>query len=319
MYEGPLFLIDFLNYMETIKGKSSQTVKEYYYDLRTFLRYLKYDKNNQTDAVPDHELSITDLSIDVIRQVTLSDLYAYMSWLSRKKNNSASARSRKVASIRSFFKYLTDKAAMIDFNPTLELESPKITKKLPRYLNIEESLSLLNRVDGSNKERDFAIITLFLNCGMRLSELVSIDMGNIKSDTLTVIGKGNKERTIYLNDACMEALSDYLKIRPAVGLSDPHALFLSSRKKRISKNSVHYIVKKFITLSGLDPNKYSAHKLRHTAATLMYKYGKVDIRALQEILGHESIATTEIYTHVDNEQIKKAVASNPLAQFEKKD
>jgi site-specific recombinase XerD len=238
-----------------------------------------------------------------------------MSYVSRERDNNANSRARKVASIKSFFNYLTTKARLLEHNPAVELESPKIIKRLPRYLNIEESKMLLASVSGKNRERDYAILTLFLNCGLRLSELVSININKIKNDTLTVIGKGNKERTIYLNKACKSALNAYLRVRPVEGVIDKNALFLSERKKRISNKTVQYIVKKYIIAAGLDPERYSTHKLRHTAATLMYKHGHVDIRALQEILGHESVSTTEIYTHVDNQQLKEAVDSNPLAEI----
>lgn len=239
-----------------------------------------------------------------------------MSYVTRKRDNSPNARARKVASLKSFFNYLTTKAKLLSYNPAGELESPKLMKRLPKYLNVEESKKLLNTVEGDFKERDFCILTLFLNCGMRLSELVNINMNKIKDDTLTVIGKGDKERTIYLNSACLKAIDAYLKVRPAEGVKDKNALFLSKRKQRISNKTVQYIVKKYIKSAGLDPERYSTHKLRHTAATLMYKHGGVDIRALQEILGHESISTTEIYTHIDKEQLKKAVESNPLSDFE---
>ena len=316
MYPAPPYLNDFLNYMETVKGKSIHTVKEYFYDLRTFLRYVKSTKMLQLKSV-DEETMIEDVPIEKIREVTLSDLYSYMSWLSREKSNSPTARARKVASIRSFFKYLTDKANLMDYNPAHELESPKLQKKLPKYLNVDESSKLLNSIVGENSERNFAIILLFLNCGLRLSELVGININRIRDDTLTVLGKGDKERTIYLNKSCIDAIESYLKVRPHDGVKDRNALFISKRKTRISREMVQSIVKKFIQLSGLDSTRYSAHKLRHTAATLMYQHGNVDIRSLQEILGHESISTTEIYTHVDSSQLKEAVASNPLANFKK--
>lgn len=312
--EAPLILKDFLNYMETIKGKSKNTTKEYFYDLRLFLRFMKVyrgmAKEEDFDVIP-----IQDVDVEFIKSISLSDLYSYMSFLSRERDAVASSRSRKVASIRSFFSYLTNKAKLLDYNPAAELESPKILKRLPRYLNIEESKKLLNSVSGEHRQRDYAIITLFLNCGLRLSELVSINLNKIKNDTLTVIGKGGKERTIYLNKACLKALDAYLRVRPVEGVKDKNALFLSERKKRISNKTVQYIVKKYIKSAGLDPERYSTHKLRHTAATLMYKYGNVDIRALQEILGHESISTTEIYTHLDSQQLKNAVESNPLADI----
>jgi len=316
LYPAPPYLNDFLNYMETVKGKSSHTVKEYFYDLRMFLRFVKSIKTTKSQIV-NEDVSIEDVTMETLRDVTLSDLYSYMSWLTREKGNAPPSRARKVASIRSFFKYLTDKANLMDYNPAHELESPKLQKKLPKYLNIEESGRLLNAIDGDYAERNYAIIILFLNCGMRLSELVGININRIRKDTLTVLGKGDKERTIYLNHSCIEAIENYLKVRPHDGVKDKQALFLSKRKTRISREMVQSIVKKFITASGLDPERYSTHKLRHTAATLMYQHGKVDIRSLQEILGHESISTTEIYTHVDSSQLKDAVASNPLADFKK--
>jgi integrase/recombinase XerD len=314
----PVIVSDFLSYMENIKGKSKNTVKEYFYDLRMFLKYIKHikknnDKNiNFTDSI--ESINIIDINIDIIKTITLSDLYSYMTYLTRERNLNAPSRARKVASIRSFMKYLTDKAKLLDHNPASELESPKILKKLPKYLNIDESIQLLDSIDGENQKRDYAILTLFLNCGLRLSELVDININRISDDTLVVIGKGAKERTIYLNEACLDALKGYMAERPADNVKDKNALFLSKRKQRISNKTVQYIVKKYIKSAGLDPERYSAHKLRHTAATLMYKYGKVDIRALQEILGHESISTTEIYTHVDNSQLRAAVENNPLSK-----
>ena len=312
----PEVLQDFLNYMETIKGKSKNTTKEYFYDLRLFLRFIKCTKFNLKMNEIDF-ISIEDITIDHIKSVSLSDLYTYMSFLSRERDINASSRARKVASIKSFFNYLSNKAKLLNYNVASELESPKILKRLPKYLNIEESKKLLSSIEGEHQVRDYAIITLFLNCGLRLSELVNINLNKIKNDTLTVIGKGDKERTIYLNKACAKAIEAYMKVRPVDGVIDRNALFLSERKRRISNKTVQYIVKKYIKSSGLDPERYSTHKLRHTAATLMYKHGNVDIRALQEILGHESISTTEIYTHVDNQQLRNAVESNPLSDIVK--
>ena len=314
MDEMPEIVRDFLNYMETIKGKSKNTVKEYFYDLRLFLRFMKSAKKYTTET--DFEkITLDDINISLIKEITLSDLYSYMSFLTRERDLNAASRARKVASIKSFFNYLTGKAGLLDYNPASELESPKIMKRLPKYLNIEESRKLLGSIEGEHRERDFAIITLFLNCGLRLSELVNINKNKIRNDTLTVVGKGDKERTIYLNNACINALNAYEPIRQRINAKNTNALFLSERKQRISNKTVQYIVKKYIASAGLDPERYSTHKLRHTAATLMYRYGNVDIRALQEILGHESISTTEIYTHVDNRQLKKAVDSNPLADY----
>jgi integrase/recombinase XerD len=287
--------------------------------LRLFFRFMKQYKNLIDDSIDFDDIDISDINIEFIESITLSDLYEFMSFLSRERDNKSSSRARKVASIKSFYNYLTSKAKLLDYNPASELESPKVLKRLPRYLNIEESKKLLAAIDGKHKERDYAIITLFLNCGLRLSELVNINIGNIKNDTLTVIGKGNKERTIYLNNACIKAIDAYLKVRPVNGVKDKNALFISERKQRISNKTVQHIVKKYVSLAGLDPERYSAHKLRHTAATLMYKHGNVDIRALQQILGHESVSTTEIYTHVDSAQLRNAVDSNPLANVEMHD
>ena len=314
--QAPAILKDFLNYMQTIKGKSVNTVLAYFYDLRVFLRFMKHHRSLVPKSAKPDDIDITDIDIGLLKSVTLSDLYTYMSFISNTRANSAYARARKVASLKSFFNYLTNKAKLLEINPTTELESPKIVKRLPRYLNIDESKQLLSIVEGEHGIRDYAILTLFLNCGMRLSELVGINLGNIRNNTLTVIGKGDKERMIPLNSACIQAIDNYRRVRPVNGVKDKNALFLSERKQRISKATVQHLVKKYITSAGLDPRRYSTHKLRHTAATLMYRYGHVDIRSLQELLGHESIATTEIYTHLDAQQLKNAVDSNPLAGFQ---
>ncbi|NLU52638.1 MAG: tyrosine recombinase XerC [Clostridiaceae bacterium] len=314
----PDIVVEFLNYMLTIKNKSSKTVSEYYYDLRTFLRYIKVVKHNADETKFD-ELPVIDVTIDDIKSIDLSDLYSFMAYISRERNNSAVTRARKVACLKSFYKYLYTKVKLIDSNPAAELDSPKIVKRLPKYLKLDESINLLKSVSGKkNVARDYAILVLFMNCGLRLSELVGINVNSIRGDTLTVIGKGNKERTVYLNEACQKAIADYMAERSKLkGIKDPKALFLSERKVRISPKTVQYLVKKYIKAAGLDADKYSPHKLRHTAATLMYKYGHVDIRALQEILGHESISTTEIYTHIDEDQLRNAVKNNPLSSIVK--
>lgn len=313
--ELPYFADDFLTYMETIKGKSENTVKEYFYDLRLLFRFIKVRKGLLSPKYVFDDILVSDFTLDLLRSISLTDLYAFMNYINTERHDKATTRARKVASIRSFYKYMQTKARLIENNPALELESPKIMKKLPRYLNIDESKNLLNIIKGQNKARDLAIITLFLNCGLRLSELVNININDIHNDSLTVIGKGSKERTIYLNNACLSTLSEYLIVRRKIEIDD-NALFLSERKQRISNKTVQYTVKKYIGKAGLDKNKYSTHKLRHTAATLMYQHGDVDIRALQEILGHESIATTEIYTHVDSKRLREAVSRNPLSDFE---
>lgn len=315
----PDIVIEFLNYMLTIKNISRKTVSEYHYDLRTFMRFIKVTKYN-ADENNFKELPVNDITLDDIKNIDLTDLYSFMAFTSRELNNTAITRSRKVACLRSFYKYLHTKVKLIDYNPAAELDSPKIVKRLPKFLNLEESVNLLQSVNGKkNVARDYAILVLFMNCGLRLSELVGINVNSIRGDTLTVIGKGNKERTVYLNKACQDAIAAYKAERAKLKvIKDPKALFLSERKVRISPKTVQYLVKKYINASGLDPDKYSPHKLRHTAATLMYKHGNVDIRALQAILGHESIATTEIYTHIDDEKLRDAVKSNPLSSISPK-
>ena len=315
--EVPYYVKDFITYMETIKGKSSKTVDEYFFDLRTFLRYMKVLKLNASLDEFD-SLNVSDLSIEFIREITLHDLYEYLSYALRERLNNANSRARKVSSLKSFFKYLLNKAKLIEVNPAAELDSPKIPKTLPKYLSLDESKQLLKSIDGDYKYRDFAIITLFLNCGLRLSELAGINLNDIRDEKLTVYGKGDKERTVYLNKACVKAIDDYLKNeRPREGVTAPHknALFLSRLNKRISVKTIQYLVKKHLAAAGLDTTKYSVHKLRHTAATLMYRHGHVDVRVLQEILGHTNLSTTQIYTHLDDEQLRKASENNPLADL----
>ncbi len=311
----PEYCRDFLSYLETIQNRSVLTVNEYYYDLRMFLRYLKIYKEGAKEEF--NQIDASDLDIAVLENLSLSDLYSYMSFLSRDKGASAKTRARKVSSIRSFYKYLHSKVKLIAVNPAIDLETPKFKKALPRYLNLEQSIDLLDNVDSRYAQRDYAILTIFLNCALRISELTGINLRDYRDDTIRIFGKGNKERTIYLNDASKTALDEYLKVRPVDGVKDKDALFLSSRKQRISRKTVHVVVKRQLQQAGIDTTQYSAHKLRHTAATLMYKHGNVDIRALQHILGHESIATTEIYTHIDDEQLRKATQKNPLADYKK--
>lgn len=315
--EAPSYLKDFITYTEAIKGKSKNTAKEYFFDIRSFLRFMKINRGLASFDEMDN-LIIDDVSIDFIKTITLHDLYEYLAYTSRERLNNANSRARKVASLRSFFKYLSSKAKLIDTNPANELDSPKIPKSLPKYLSLNESKQLLENIDGSNKIRDYAIITLFLNCGMRLSELAGINLRDVKGDTLTVIGKGNKERTIYLNQACLDAIDNYIKnVRPTAGIKSPdqNALFISRNMRRISVKTIQHIVKMHLKAAGLDETKYSVHKLRHTAATLMYKHGHVDVRILQEILGHTNLSTTQIYTHLDDEQLRNAAKSNPLADL----
>lgn len=323
--EAPEIIRGFLTYHETIKGHSKKTVDEYFLDLRTFFRFMKIQKNIVPRDTSFDDIPIMDIDLDFVRSITLPDVYEFLAFLSRdraKHQNSsetdyglgANSRARKISTIRSFYKYLNVKANLIDENPVQDLDSPKIIKSLPRYLSLDESKQLLNSVDGPNKERDYCILTLFLNCGLRISELIGLNLTDIHADHLRILGKGSKERIVYLNDACSNSINSYLQIRKNMPSLDNRAFFLSSRKNRISKSTVHNLVKKHLASAGLDSSKYSAHKLRHTAATLLLHNG-VDVRTLQELLGHEHLNTTEIYTHVENEDIRKAAELSPLSNF----
>jgi len=304
--------------MLNIKNRSTNTVNEYYYDLRYAFKFLKLYKIDKIklDKITDdmlNEAYIRNLDVNFVKSIELGDLYEYLTFMSKEKSDKANTRARKVSALRALFNYLTFKQKILDKNPTVELETPKLSRRLPKYLTLDESVSLLNSIEGKFEKRDYCIITLFLNCGLRLSELININLKDIRDNTLTVIGKGDKERFIHLNDVCLKAYNEYLIERNKLNnIKDKEALFLSERGTRIGRRTVEMMVKKYIMLAGLDPNKYSPHKLRHTAATLMHKYGGVDIRALQQVLGHESISTTEIYTHIDSDEVKDALDSNPL-------
>lgn len=323
--EAPQILCDFLSYHENIKSHSQKTVDEYFLDLRNFFRYIKQTRDRSLQDLDWDQISIMDVDIQLIRSITLTDVYGYLTYLSRdraqqpnsdktKYGLNASTRARKVATLRSFFNYLTQKAHLLEDNPIKELDSPKLKKTLPKYLTLDESVELLESVDGINSERDYCILTFFLNCGLRISELIGLDLTDIQGDALRVLGKGNKVRIVYLNDACKAALERYLAVRRPISGRDQNALFLSSRNQRISRATVHVLVKKHLSQAGLDSTQYSAHKLRHTAATLMLQNG-VDVKAVQEVLGHEHLNTTEIYTHIDNEALRVAAKANPLGRI----
>lgn len=320
--DAPPILRDFLTYHEAIQGHSKKTVDEYFLDLRNFFRYIKIEKGLAPRTAELDEIDINDVDLEFVRSVTLSDVYSYMNYLSRdraKRPNSentdygllATSRARKIAAIRSFYKYLTNKAKLLSENPMQDLDSPRMKKSLPRYLDLDSSIQLLESVDGAFQERDRCILTLFLNCGLRISELIGLNKTDVRGDQLRVLGKGNKERILYLNDACIQSIQDYLAVRSEEQAIDKRALFLSQRRTRISKAAVEKLVKKHLLEAGLDSTQYSPHKLRHTAATLMLQNG-VDVRTLQEVLGHENLNTTQIYTHVDNENLRLAAKANPL-------
>lgn len=320
-YSGlPVVVKDFLVYLDVIKNKSTLTIEEYGSDLRLFFKFVKQYKGLVPPTVEFEDIDITDVDEEFVRNVTLNDAYAFLSYCKNERDNREAARARKVSCLRTFFKYLEKQRQIISDNPMEVLDSPKLKKALPKYLTLEESIKLLKSVDSKHKERDYCILVFFLNCGLRLSELVSLNYNDIRDDhTLRVTGKGNKERTIYLNDACLNAYAKYMAVRPVDGVSfsDRNALFLSTRLKRISPKTVQHIVYDCLKKCGLEG--YSVHKLRHTAATLMYQHGDVDVLVLKDILGHENLGTTEIYTHIIDDQLKKASEANPLANIKLED
>ena len=325
--EAPQILRDFLSYHETIKAHSKRTVDEYFLDLRNFFRYMKQIRDPALSVKALDEIDIMDVDLNFVASVTLTDIYGYMTYLSRDRiqhQNSpssdyglnAASRARKIATIRSFYNYLTNKTHQLRENPVKDIDSPKLKKTLPKYLTLDESLQLLESVNGKNQERDYCILTLFLNCGLRISELVGLNLNDIQDDALRVLGKGNKVRIIYLNDACQDALKRWLAVRRPITGRDAGALFLSAQNERISRSTVHAMVKKRLGEAGIDSTQYSSHKLRHTAATLMLQNG-VDVRAVQEVLGHDHLNTTEIYTHIDNESLRVAAKANPLSRVKR--
>lgn len=317
----PAFLRDFLTYNETIKGKSSRSVEGYYIDLRTFFRYLLLVRGIAPKDVEFNKIDINAADIELVRSVTISDLYAFMVYCKEELKNNTATRARKTSTLRIFFKYMSVQTHQIPTNPAELLESPKVKQSLPKHLTLENSLELLNSVDGANERRDYCILTLFLNCGLRLSELCGLNLSDISGDgIMTVTGKGNKERAVYLNDSCKAAIKAYLAVRPNEGIviTDRNALFISRNHRRISPKTVQHIVKTYLKKAGLDGMGFSTHKLRHTAATLMYQHGNVDIRVLKDILGHANLGTTQIYTHVSDAQIKRAVDANPLSNVKDK-
>ena len=317
----PPIIRDFLTYNETIKGKSALSVEGYYLDLQTFFRYLLFARGLVDKKAEFSEIEIKSVDINLIKTVTISDLYAYLVFCKNERGNNAATRARKTSTLKIFFKYLCEQTHQLESNPALMLESPKVKQSLPKHLTLEDSLELLKSVDGPNQKRDYCILTLFLNCGLRLAELCSLNLGDVKPDgTMTVTGKGNKERLVYLNSACQSAVQEYLAVRPNdnINAADRNALFVSRNKRRISPKTVQHIVKTHLEKAGLGDQGFSTHKLRHTAATLMYQHGQVDIRVLKDILGHSNLGTTQIYTHVSDSQIKNAVDMNPLSNVKNK-
>ena len=318
----PQVLREFLAYHETIKGQSKQTIAEYHLDLRMFLRFLQLMRSELSMKTPLEDVPIQDIDLTFISQITSSEVFDFLSYLANERESadgetgiSAAARARKLSAIKSFFKYLTVRTKQLDENPVADLEYPKIRKSLPKYLTFEESSALLRSVSGVNQKRDYAILMLFLNCGIRRSELVGLNLSDVYDDRIRVVGKGNKERFVYFGSACRKAIDAYLVERNKMVLTDSKALFGSRDHNRISVSAVHRLVKKALLQAGLDSTQFSAHKLRHTAATMMLS-GGVDVKTVQEVLGHENLNTTQIYTHIESTELKIAADANPLSKLD---
>ena len=315
--DAPQILKDFLTYHETIKGQSQRTISEYYLDLRMFLRFIKLMRNDMPIHTNLDDIDIRDVTLDFIRPITSSDVFDFLSYLANDRADGieSAARARKLSAIKSFYKYLTVRTKQLTENPVADLEYPKLRKSLPKYLTMEQSAALLRSVSGQNEKRDYAILMLFLNCGIRRSELVGLNISDVYEDRIRVVGKGNKERIVYFGAACRKAIDAYLPERNKKVLSDNRALFGSRDGNRISVTAVHRLVKKHMLAAGLDATQYSAHKLRHTAATMMLS-GGVDVKTVQEVLGHENLNTTQIYTHIENTELKIAAEANPLSKLD---
>ena len=326
--ESPPIIRDYLVYLETIMGRSRQTVNEYYRDLRIFFRFILQKRQLVSPDMPFDEISIDGVDLALAASVTRAEVLDFLIFAAHERpryhkspqttyGNQARTRARKVTSLRTFYKYYCDKVQLMEHNPTQSLDTPKPKKDLPKFLTLKESLALLDAVDGPYAQRDYCILTLFLNCGLRVSELAGINLGDLSADSLRVIGKGNKERIVYLNDACQSAIEAYLPFRLTPKATAKNALFISREGNRISVQTVKWLVKKYLGQAGLGQKHLSAHKLRHTAATLMYQNG-VDVRTLKEVLGHENLDTTMIYTHVVNDNLRDAAQQNPLSQVQPK-
>ena len=322
----PQILRDFLTYHENIKGQSPRTISEYYLDLRMFLRFIRLMRNDMPLNTPLEDIPIKDIDLKFVESITTSEIFDFLSYLANDRAINPDspapdygieppARARKLSAIKSFYKYLTVRTKQLTENPVADLEYPKLRKSLPKYLTFSQSSALLQAVSGQNQKRDYAILMLFLNCGIRRSELVGLNLSDVYEDRIRVLGKGNKERFVYFGSACRKAIDAYLPIRNKQVLTDNRALFGSRDSNRISVTAVHRLVKKALLQAGLDASQYSAHKLRHTAATMMLS-GGVDVKTVQEVLGHENLNTTQIYTHIENTELKIAAEANPLSKLD---
>ena len=322
----PQILREFLIYHENIKGQSQLTISEYYLDLRMFLRFIKLMRSDMPISTRLDDIDIKDIDISFIEKIDTSDIFDFLSYLANDRTAnpdsaapdygiSASSRARKLSAVKSFYKYLTVRTKQLEENPVADLEYPKLRKSLPKYLTLEQSAALLQSVSGQNQVRDYAILMLFLNCGIRRSELVNLNISDVYEDRIRVVGKGNKERFVYFGSACRKAIDAYMVERSKKVLTDNRALFGSRDNNRISVTAVHRLVKKALLQAGLDSTQFSAHKLRHTAATMMLS-GGVDVKTVQEVLGHENLNTTQIYTHIENSELKIAAEANPLSKLD---
>ena len=322
----PQILRDFLTYHENIKGQSPRTISEYYLDLRMFLRFIKLMRNEMPMNTPLEDIPIKDVDLAFVGSITTSEIFDFLSYLAndRPLNPDSSftdygiepaARSRKLSAIKSFYKYLTVRTKQLQENPVAELEYPKLRKSLPKYLTMSQAAALLQAVSGQNARRDYSILMLFLYCGIRRSELVGLNIPDVYEDRIRVVGKGNKERFVYFGSSCHKAIMAYMEERNKMVLTDNRALFGSRNGNRISVTAVHRLVDKALLKAGLDTTQFSAHKLRHTAATMMLS-GGVDVKTVQEVLGHENLNTTQIYTHIESTELKLAAEANPLSKLD---
>ena len=321
MPKMPTAVDRYCSYCRTVKNRSVKTVSEYEHDLLTFFRFIKARESGDISENVLKETDISCITIEDIGTITKEDIYVYMDYLTKVRGNSAVTRARKLSSLKGFFKYLVVTIKELENNPCEHMEGPRVKNKLPKFLTLEESISLLEAADrdseSKHRERDYCILTLFLNCGMRLSELTGINLSDLDREYrfVRVLGKGNKERIIYLNEACADALKKYISVRARAGEpKDKNALFISRNHRRISNQMVQKIVYKYLDMADLGYKKCSVHKLRHTAATLMYQTGTVDVRVLKDILGHEQLNTTQIYTHVSDKGMEEAMRQNPLSK-----
>jgi site-specific recombinase XerD len=325
-YDCPQILRDFLTYHENIKGQSPRTISEYYLDLRMFLRFIKLMRNDMPINTSLDDIPIKDVDLTFVGSITTSEIFDFLSYLANDRplnpdstftdyGIEPAARSRKLSAIKSFYKYLTVRTKQLQENPVADLEYPKLRKSLPKYLTMSQAAALLQAVSGQNAKRDYAILMIFLNCGIRRSELVGLNISDIYEDRIRVVGKGNKERIVYFGSSCRKALDAYLEERNKITLTDNRALFGSRNGNRISVTAVHRLVDKALLKAGLDTTQFSAHKLRHTAATMMLS-GGVDVKTVQEVLGHENLNTTQIYTHIENTELKLAAEANPLSKLD---